>query len=181
MWRHIHVSKPTFRWSFFCTIRIPFYPHSPCTLLYKYFMCHCIDYKLSSLQVRIPEQNTQRYDRIGHSCKILGCTNVSSNTRSPAQVYGRNGAHQGFANRNLQNNTRTEKAHEYAREFSIFVMWLFLVCNYWWNRYGLFEPLCSIRLNCQLMTKLRCILLLILIADVHITCTCAALSVQAML
>jgi len=48
---HIHVSKPTF-WRSLLTQCIFFYMHSPC------FRCHCTEYKLSALQVRISEENT---------------------------------------------------------------------------------------------------------------------------
>ena len=50
IWRHIHVSKQCFgevRWHNMYII-----PHA-----LPYFMCHCTEYKLSTLQVRISEEN----------------------------------------------------------------------------------------------------------------------------
>jgi len=47
---------------------------------------------------------------------------------------------------------------KYARKFSFFIMWLLAyMYNYWGDRTdkGLWEPLWSILLNCQLMTKLE--------------------------
>jgi len=47
---------------------------------------------------------------------------------------------------------------KYARKISLFMMWLFAyMCNYSGHRTdtSLCEPLWSIRLNCQLMTKLE--------------------------
>ena len=36
-----------------------------------YFMCHCIEYKLSALEVRLSEKKTQRYDTVVHNCKNI--------------------------------------------------------------------------------------------------------------
>ena len=49
---HVHVSKPTFLRSLLTIICMLFYDtHS------LYFMCHCTEYKLSALQVRISEES----------------------------------------------------------------------------------------------------------------------------
>ena len=67
IWRHFHVSKPTFRRSLL-TIGIFFYTHSP------YFMCYCTEYKLSALQVRISHEN--KLNATTHqfiTAKISGC------------------------------------------------------------------------------------------------------------
>jgi len=55
------------------TICILFYTHCSYSLLHN-CMCHCIDYKLSALQVKIPEVNalnatTQQFTTV----KISGC------------------------------------------------------------------------------------------------------------
>ena len=72
LWRHNLTSYSCFQSNvlakFFDIISIFFYIHSP------YFMCHCNEYKLLALQVRIPEQNilnatTQQFI----TAKIPGC------------------------------------------------------------------------------------------------------------
>ena len=65
IWRHIHVSKPTLCRSLYTHIPRHALPH---------FMCHCTEYKLSALQVRISEENklnatTQQII----TAKISGC------------------------------------------------------------------------------------------------------------
>ena len=50
IWRDIHVSKPTF-WRSLLTICIFLYTHS------SYFKCHCTEYKLLVVEVRILEEN----------------------------------------------------------------------------------------------------------------------------
>jgi len=89
-----------------------------------YYICHCTEYKLSALQVRILEENTlnattQQFITAKISdCSLkqgsktqptteqfrtakTGCANVSSNTSSRAQVCGWNGAHPGLQDRIL--------------------------------------------------------------------------------
>ena len=72
LWRHNLTSFPCFQTNVFAkfvdAICILFYIHSP------YFMCHCTEYKLSALQVRISEKNkikatTQQFI----TAKISGC------------------------------------------------------------------------------------------------------------
>ena len=119
---------------FFCT-------HSPS------FMCHCTEYKLLALQVRIPEENklnttTQQF----RTPKILGCalkqgSKTHSSTRKrnlPLQIEvtlmswpiravdhrcaaGLSGAYPGMQDRILLNHARIENAHNVRKKKTIFV------------------------------------------------------------
>jgi len=71
LWRHNLTSYSCFQTNvlakFVDIICMFFYTHSP------YFMCHCTEYKLSALRVRISGENklNQCYDTGVHNCKIL--------------------------------------------------------------------------------------------------------------
>ena len=69
LWRHNLTSYSCFKAKFVDIICIFFYTHSP------YFMCHCTEYKLSALQVRLSQENkiyatTQQFI----TAKMPGCT-----------------------------------------------------------------------------------------------------------
>jgi len=69
--------------------------HIPCRII---FMCYCINYKLSALQVSIWEQNTltvttEQFTTV----KTSGRAYISSNSSSQElKVFGWNGAHLGL-------------------------------------------------------------------------------------
>jgi len=113
-------------------IGIFLYTHSPC------IMCHCTEYKLLALQIRISEVNklnamTQQFITAKISGCVLkqgskpllitapeqftttewGCCNVLSDTSSRAQkVCGLAGAHPGLQDRILLNYTRIDNVHK---------------------------------------------------------------------
>jgi len=122
-------------------ICIFFYIHSP------YFMCHCTEYKLLALQVRLSEENTLNATTQQFiTAKISGCTlnqgskRHSSMRQSNLQLQneaalmscrigaveqrissaGLAGAHPRLQDRILLNYTRIENAHNVRKKFSIF-------------------------------------------------------------
>jgi len=122
-------------------IFIFFYTH------YPYFMCHCTEYKLSALQVRILEENklnatTQQIitAKISSCAWKPGSKTHSSLRHSNSQLQneaalmscriravehrkcaaGLAGAQPPLQCRILLNYTRIENAHKYARKLSIF-------------------------------------------------------------
>ena len=113
------------------------YIHSP------YFMCHCTEYKLSALQVRLLEENTPNATTQKFiTAKISGCalkqgsTTHSSIRQSNLQrkneaalmscrkrtveyrkcAAGVAGAHPGLKDRILLNYTRTANAHKVRKK-----------------------------------------------------------------
>jgi len=87
----------------------------------------------------------------------LQCANVSSNSTRAEKVCGWDGGHLvGLTVWNLQNYTRIEKAHKIRKKTRFFIMWPFNMQPLGHRTdTGLFGPLWSIHLNCQLLTKLE--------------------------
>jgi len=148
LWCHNLTSFPCFQTNVlakFVDIRcIFFYIHSP------YFMCHCTEYKLSALQVRISEKNklnatTQQLITAKWSGCVLkqGSEKHSSLRQSNLQLQnqpalmsrqiravaywryaaGLAGAHPGLQDRIVLNFTRIENAHNVRKKTFVF-SWL---------------------------------------------------------
>ena len=144
LWRHNLTSCSCFQTKvlakFVDIIGIFFYTHSP------YFMCHCTEYKLSELQVRISEENklnatTQQFI----TAKISGCVlkrgskthsllrqsnlqlqneAAQMSCRIPAVerrcAAGLAGTHPGLQDWIFLDHTRTENTHKVRKKLSIF-------------------------------------------------------------
>jgi len=144
-WRHNLTSKSCFQTNvlarFVDIIRIFFYIHSP------YFMCYCTEYQLLALHVRLSEENkrnttTQQFitTKISDCALKQGSKTHSSIRQSNLQLQneavlmscpmrvverrksaaGLAGAHPGLKDRILLKYTRTENAHNCARNLWIF-------------------------------------------------------------
>ena len=142
-WRHIHGSKQHFGEVCWHNMHILLHPLS-------LFLCHCTEYKLSALQVRVSEENkinTTTQQLI--TAKISGCAwkpgskTHSSLRQSNSQLQneaalmscriravehrkcaaGHAGAHPGLQCRILRNYTRIENAHKVHKNFQFFVMY----------------------------------------------------------
>ena len=141
LWRHKLTSYSTFQTNVLATfvdiICIVFYTHS------SYFMCHCTEYKLSALQVRILEGNklnatTQQFITAKMSGSVLkqGSKTHSSLRQSNLKLQneaalmscriravehrmcaaGLADAHSGLHDRIILNYTRIDNAHEVLRK-----------------------------------------------------------------
>jgi len=135
VWRHIHVSKPTF-WRSLLTLGIFFCTHSP------YFICHWTEYKLSALQVRISEENTLNATTQQFiTARISGCVLKQGSKTHSSNLQLQNeaalmscriravehrkcaiwlaGAPSGLQDRILLNYTRIKNAHEVRKKFFV--------------------------------------------------------------
>jgi len=145
LWRHNSTSCSCFQTNvlakFVDIIGIVFYTHS------LYFMCHCTEYKLSELQVRISEENTlnvttqqfitakisgcvlklgskthpslrQSYLQLLNEARLMSCRPPAVEHRKCAT--GLAGTYSGVQDRILPNYTIIENAHKVRKKLLIF-------------------------------------------------------------
>ena len=114
------------------------------------FMCHCAEYKLSALHVRMSGKINSTLRQAVHNCKKIrlrvetgskthssvittseqftaakwGCPNVSSNTSSRVQkvAAGLAGTHPGLQDRIMLKYTRIENAHKVRKKTLDFLL-----------------------------------------------------------
>jgi len=140
IWRHIHVSKE--RFGDVCWRNMHISRHA-----LPYVMCHCNEYKLSALQVRISEEyklNATTQQFVISSCALKQGSNTHSSLR-PSNLQRQNqaalmscrkqavehrkraaeltGACPGLKDGTLINYTRVENAHKVRK-----TTWDFLLC-----------------------------------------------------
>ena len=122
---HIHVSKPTFWQSLLIQ-----YAYSSTAHTLLYFICHCTEYKLSALQVRISDKNTQNtMTQQFITAKISGCVlKQGSKTHSSlCQSNSQPGPSLGFHSRGGAEITRGATCFNYN------IWWMQQLVGQTWN------------------------------------------------